>query len=282
MSIIPHLEHNLGSFYPKGGMQSITTALYNLALRQGVTFQFEEKVRRILVEGDVVSGVVTDLSDYSADVLFSNMDVVPTYRKLMPWAKAPEKTLNQKRSSSALIFYWGIKGCFPQLDLHNIFFSKDYKAEFEAIFDKESVSEDPTIYVNISSKEDPADAPENCENWFVMVNVPANTGQDWDAIIARLRNRIIEHLSARLKTDITNLIEFEETLDPRSIEQKTSSYQGALYGAASNNAMAAFLRHPNFSRQFRNLYFCGGSVHPGGGVPLALLSAKIATGLVKK
>jgi phytoene desaturase len=281
MSIIPHLEHNLGSYYPKGGMHSITTSLHALAERMEVQFHFGERVEHILLEGNEVSGVVTNKGTYTADLVFSNMDVVPTYRKLLPYSKAPEKILRQKRSSSALIFYWGVRHTFPQLDLHNIFFSRDYESEFKAIFEEETVCEDPTIYVNISSKEDAGDAPEGCENWFVMVNVPANTGQDWDALITRLRARILEHLSKRLEVDLEPLIEFEETLDPRSIERKTSSYQGALYGAASNNAMAAFLRHPNLSPQYKNLYFCGGSVHPGGGVPLALLSAKIAVGMVK-
>ncbi len=280
MSMIPHLEHNLGTYYPKGGMHSITTSLLGLAKRQQVRFYFNERVEEIITERGRVSGVRTARGSYKAEVVFSNMDVVPTYRKLMPTAKAPEKTLGQARSSSALIFYWGITKQFPELELHNIFFSEDYKGEFEAIFEEQSVYADPTIYVNISSKEEATDAPPGCENWFVMVNVPANTGQDWEALTARIRQQVIQHLSKRLDTDIASLIAFEELLDPRSIENKTYSYQGALYGAASNDPLSAFLRHPNFSWQFSNLFFCGGSVHPGGGVPLALLSARIATALV--
>lgn len=280
MSLIPHLEHNLGTFYPKGGMHSITTSLYALAKRQGVEFHFNEKVTQIEYSGKKVTGVKSAEQSYTADVVFSNMDIVPTYRNLMPSAKAPEKTLAQPRSSSALIFYWGIKQKFPQLDLHNIFFSEDYAEEFKQIFDAHQVSADPTIYVNISSKEEASDAPEYGENWFVMVNVPANYEQDWDALSKQIRANVIKHLNKRLGVNLEELIEFEETLDPRSIEAKTGSYLGALYGAASNNTMAAFLRHPNFSKQFSNLFFCGGSVHPGGGVPLALLSAKIAVELV--
>ncbi len=280
MSLIPHLEHNLGTFYPKGGMHSITTSLFKLAKKQGVEFYFNEKVTEIKQQGKKVSGVQTADDFYAADVVFSNMDVVLTYRQLMPLAKAPEKTLEQPRSSSALIFYWGIKQKFPQLDLHNIFFSDDYAEEFKQIFETHNVSADPTIYVNISSKEEAGDATEYGENWFVMVNVPANYEQDWDALTKQIRASVLNHLNKQLGVNLEALIEFEETLDPRSIETKTGSYLGALYGAASNNTMAAFLRHPNFSRQFSNLFFCGGSVHPGGGVPLALLSAKIAVALV--
>ena len=87
----------------------------------------------------------------------------------------------------------------------------------------------------------------------------------------------MQKLSHNLGVNLVELIECEAILDPRTIESKTSSSQGALYGNSSNNRFAAFFRHANFSRQFKNLYFVGGSVHPGGGIPLAILSAKIAT-----
>jgi len=114
-----------------------------------------------------------------------------------------------------------------------------------------------------------------------MVNAPNNDGQDWDALIAQARQNIIEKINKNLGQNISQLVECEAILDPRSIESKTSSSQGALYGNSSNNRFAAFLRHANFSTEFNNLYFVGGSVHPGGGIPLAILSAKIATDLIK-
>jgi diapolycopene oxygenase len=159
--------------------------------------------------------------------------------------------------------------------LHNIFFSEDYELEFKHIFNKNSLYEDPTIYLNISSKFLPSDAPIGCENWFVMVNVPANIGQDWDEWIKITRNNILRKLSKLLNANIESLIENESVLDPRLIEERTSSFGGSLYGNASNNRQAAFLRHPNFSKKIKGLYFCGGSVHPGGGIPLCINSGKI-------
>jgi phytoene dehydrogenase-like protein len=114
-----------------------------------------------------------------------------------------------------------------------------------------------------------------------MVNVPANEGQDWDDIIAETRKNTISKLSRLLKVDLNAFIANESILDPRSIESKTSSYRGALYGSSSNHMMSAFFRHANFSSSIDGLYFCGGSVHPGGGIPLCLLSAKIVSGLIK-
>jgi len=179
-----------------------------------------------------------------------------------------------------LIFYWGIRKEFPNLDVHNIFFSKNYQAEFEHIFKHKTIYHDPTIYVNIGSKGEPADAPASCETWFVMINTPNNIGQDWDKLTAETRKNVLQKLSRLLNTNIEPLIEVESTLDARSIEAKTFSSQGALYGNSSNNRYAAFLRHANFSKQFKNLYFVGGSVHPGGGIPLCLSSAAIASSLI--
>lgn len=282
MSMIPHLEQYYGTFFPKGGMHSITQSIYQLAQDLGVEFHFKTKVDSIQVKAKKAVGITANKKEYVGDYIITNSDVVPTYRHLLSDQKPPEKILKQPRSSSALIFYWGIEKQFPELDLHNIFFSDDYKKEFNHIFEQKDVYEDPTIYVNISSKEESQDAPENCENWFVMVNVPSNTDQDWDTIIKDVKQNILKKMSRILSEDIEKLIAFESILDPRLIESKTMSYQGALYGASSNNKFAAFLRHPNFSQRISNLYFCGGSVHPGGGIPLCLLSGKIVSELIQR
>ncbi|HEX8348324.1 MAG TPA: FAD-dependent oxidoreductase, partial [Hymenobacter sp.] len=280
LSLIPHLEHGIGAFYPEGGIYSIAQSLVALAEELGVSFHYNEPVEEILTAGGLVTGVRTPLDVYDTGVVVSNMDVVPTYRRLLPHEKAPERTLGQPRSSSALIFYWGIAHSFNELGLHNIFFSQDYQQEFEAIFKHKTVSADPTVYVNVTSKKTPTDAPAGHENWFVMVNVPHHQGQDWDALIAQTRQAVLAKVSQNLGLAVEPLIRAEQVWDPRGIEQRTSSFGGALYGSSSNNSLAAFLRHPNFSRKLQGLYFCGGSVHPGGGIPLCLLSAKIVADLV--
>jgi len=280
MSMIPHLEMALGTYYPKDGMHSITKSIFHLAQKIGVEFRFRESVNQILHKKGIVTGVLTDTETIDADIVVSNMDIYPTYRALLPDLKAPEKTLRQERSSSAFIFYWGITAEFPELDLHNIFFSENYHREFQHIFETKTLYHDPTIYVNITSKNSPDHAPKGCENWFVMVNAPADHGQDWDSIKTVLRKNILKKLSRLLERQIEPLIQTEHILDPPGIERDTSSYRGALYGAASNDKWAAFLRHSNSNSRLKNLYHVGGSVHPGGGIPLCLLSAKITADLI--
>ena len=277
MTLVQHLESEYGTFVPEGGMEQISQSLYQLAIRQGVKFHFGQKVSEIMHTKNRVTSVVVNQQKISADIIVSNMDIFPTYRQLLPKAKAPERILAQERSSSAVIFYWGIQKQFSSLDLHNIFFSVDYKAEFEAIFKKHQLYDDPTIYINITAKDVPSDAPQGCENWFVMINTPADYGQDWDNDLQLLKEKVLNKLEKQLATEIRSHIVTEEILTPPMIQAKTQSHLGALYGASSNESMAAFWRHPNFSREFKNLYFCGGSVHPGGGIPLCLLSAKIVS-----
>ena len=280
MTLVQHLEQEFGTFIPTGGMEQITLSLFELAKRKGVNFNMKKKVKEIIVEKGKAVGIKAENFESRFDLILSNMDIFPTYKNLLRDQKAPKRILRQESSSSAVIFYWGIKNQFNQLDLHNIFFSKNYKSEFDSIFNQNSVSDDFTVYVNITSKDVPQDAPEGCENWFVMINVPSDQGQDWELIKNRLREKTINKLNKILKVDLETMIEEEAVMTPPLIAQKTASHNGALYGSSSNNKMAAFLRHPNFNSKIKNLYFCGGSVHPGGGIPLCLLSAKIATDLI--
>jgi phytoene desaturase len=282
LSLIPHLEMNQGTFYPKGGMISITNALHRLAVKMGVTFHFDTPVTEITQNNKEVTGVHAGTEWVPASLVVSNQDVYFTYCNLLKDAVRAQKVLKQERSSSALIFYWGIGKSFDTLHLHNIFFSKDYKREFNHIFNVGGITDDPTIYINITSKMEAEMAPPGKENWFVMVNVPANKGQDWENLKTQTRKAVIDKLTRVLGSDIASLIETEDTLDPITIESKTMSYMGSLYGTSSNSRMAAFLRHPNFSKDIRGLYFVGGSVHPGGGIPLCLRSAAIMADLVSK
>jgi len=281
MSMIPHLEMDLGTFLPVGGMKEISESLYRFALKKGIHFKFNEEVEKISIQNKEVKGIVSKKGEYEAEIVVSNSDIFTSYSSLLKDDLPPKKIIKQERSSSAIIFYWGIQKTFPELDLHNILFSKNYETEFDQIFNKQTVSDDPTIYINITSKVEGLDAPEGCENWFVMINTSANFDQDWDELIIQSKNNIVSKINSILKTDIEKYIVCESILDPRSIESKTKSHRGSLYGASSNSKFAAFLRHPNFTRKVKGLYFCGGSVHPGGGIPLCLLSAKIVSDMIE-
>lgn len=275
LSMIPHFEHHFGAYLPKGGMVEISQSLYRLGQGLGVSYHFNAEVAEIERTARRVTGVrLSDGSRYSAEQVVCNMDVFLAYDRLLSGAKQPKRTLRQQKSTSAIVFYWGVQRSFPELGLHNIIFSDDYQTEF-AEMEAGRMSDDPTVYINVTSKLEAADAPTACENWFVMVNAPADTGQDWESLKRLTRQRVLDKLAPLGLAPTEKEIVEERILGPTEIERLTGSHQGALYGTSSNNKFAAFLRHPNFSRRIKGLYFLGGSVHPGGGIPLCLLSAKI-------
>ncbi len=280
LNVIPYLEHCLGAYFPDKGMYDIVNSLYKLAIEEGIQFYFGEPVIEVKHKDKKIKGVQTSKRDLECELVVSDSDIVPFYSLLSPEINIPERFLKYERSSSALIFYWAIDRSFPELDLHNILFSEDYKAEFDALFKTKSFFEDPTVYLFISKKQVETDAPEGKENWFVMINAPVNCGQDWDEVIFKYKEAIIRKINKYFNVKIENYILSEEILTPEMIEKKTSSFQGALYGPSSNSKWAAFRRHSNFSASIKGLYFVGGSVHPGGGIPLCLSSAQIVSSLI--
>jgi len=274
LNVIPHLEFGIGAYMPHKGIRDIPSALYQLAQDLGVEFQFNQEVERIVEEGNQVKGVEVNGEFIAAPEVVCNADIIPAYRDLLS-SGIPKKLAKQERSSSALIFYWGMNESFAELDVHNIFFSGDYRAEFSQLFESKTLGSDPTVYVHVSAKVCSGHAPQGAENWFVMINAPHVAGQDWSALIPEARSSIIRKLSAQLGKPIEDFIACEHVLDPQKIEQQTSSYLGSLYGTSSNSRYAAFLRHANFNSKIKGLYFCGGSVHPGGGIPMVMNSARI-------
>lgn len=281
LNLIAHYELGLGAFYPEGGMHSVTTALVGLAQRVGAKVHVNSRVEAINHSNKKVVGLTVNGQIVPASGVVANADVHSVYNKLLHNVQGPKLSLAQPLSSSVIVFYWGVKGQFAQLGLHNMFMGNDQKGEYQAVFRSARIAPDPTIYLYISSTLNPTDAPEGHQNWFVMVTVPHHTGQNWDALVALTRKAVLAHLSNQLKTSVEDQIVSEEVLTPPRIEQRTSSSRGAVYGNSSNGIFAAFLRHANFSKKIEGLYFCGGSVHPGPSVPLSLLSAKITAGLVR-
>lgn len=276
LKIISHLEHNMGAFFPEKGMYAIVSALISLAKRHGVRFYFNTRVARFNIKKRRVQSMVVEGKELSYDIYVSNIDIFRLYNQHLEDFKLPKKLAIQELSTSAMIFYWGMRHNYDALDLHNILFARVYQTEFNALFTKHTIPEDPTVYIFISSRQVAGDAPEGRENWYVMINAPADYGQNWEQLREKARDAIIHKIYRMLGYDIRQDIIFERVSDPQEIASRTGAYRGALYGNSSNSRFSAFLRHGNTSRAIKNMYFTGGSVHPGGGIPLCLASAKIA------
>jgi phytoene desaturase len=285
LNIIPHVEYNMGSFIVREGIYRIPQALTDLAKKQGVTIDPKRRVDRIVHDHKQVQGIVIDGKMLPYDCVVSNADVFTTYRDLLKdeTSRDAKRYKRLEPSSSALVFFWGVRGGMSErLGVHNILFSADYKREFRELFYHRVCPLDPTIYIYISALYNPSDTPKGYENWFVMINAPYDSGQDWEREMREGRKRIVRKIDSVLHTDIERHITCERIVTPRDIEAQTMSHRGSIYGISSNSRTAAFMRQRNRSKRYRGLYFCGGSAHPGGGIPLVLLSGKIAADLVKR
>lgn len=286
LNIIPHVEYRGGAYAVEGGIHAIPRALEQLARELGVHIHRGERVEQITWRQDKrrrrVTGVSVNGAHVPAQAVVCNADVTIAYRDLLSEPDAPEllRYESLEPSSSALVFYWGVGRECPELSHHNIFFSRDYRSEFRQIFEEGVCPDDPTVYVNITSKSSPADAPDQGENWFVLVNAPYDNGQDWSAEAERVRKTALATISSRIGVDVEKHIETEAVMTPADIAERTSSYRGSLYGISSNSRTAAFLRHPNRSKRYHGLYFCGGSCHPGGGMPLVVSGGRIVSDLI--
>ncbi|NUO81708.1 phytoene desaturase [candidate division KSB1 bacterium] len=281
LNIIPYVEYVLGSYYIRGGMYRLAEALLELANQVGVQVQYSVPVQKILHDGKRATGLQIEGEQLAADYVLCGQDVVVAHEQLIGGFEGRRKKLARlEPSCSGLVFMWGVRTRHERLAHHNIFFARDYHKEFEQIFEQRVPPDDSTIYVAITSKSDPEHAPAGCENWFVLLNMPYLTSAlNWIEVLPKVRALTLEKLR-RFGFDLEGAIEQEDVITPEDFYRFYRSNRGSIYGLSSNSRSAAFKRPSNRSRELRGLYFAGGSTHPGGGIPLVMLSGKIAAELI--
>lgn len=283
LNIIPYIEYGLGGYYIKGGIYRLVDALKTVAYELGVQIHTSAKVQTIRHNGKQVRGVQVNGDRIDADYVLCGADAVVAYHELIDGLQHQREKLNQLEPSlSGMVFLWGVRAKHPALAHHNIIFSSDYSTEFKQIFKHQQVPDEPTIYIAITSKSDTAHAPVDGENWFVLLNMPYLVpGQMWKQEKMRIRKIVLNRLK-QLGFDIADQIEVEQTYTPEDFSELYASNKGSIYGVSSNNKATAFKRLPNRSRLLDGLYFASGSVHPGGGIPLVILSGKMAATLISE
>lgn len=287
-ALIPFVEFGLGAWYAKGGIYQIPKALEKLAGELDVEFRFNAEVKNIVVENGAAKGVVLESGELlKSDLIVANADAIETYRNLIKRENrkiyTDKKLKNIEPSCSGFVLLLGTNKKFENLAHHNIFFSEDYKAEFGAIFDNKRPAKNPTIYICATSRTDETQAPQTSENLFVLVNAPyASSKTNWQKEAKPYRDLIVNRLEKFGLNDLENSIEFEKIITPEDFEKKYRANKGSIYGVSSNGILSAFMRVPNKAKDIENLYFVGGTTHPGGGMPLVLLSGKMACELILK
>lgn len=278
LNIIPWVEYGLKSYYIKGGIFHLSKVLTKICDDLGIKINLNCEVTSLETKNNLIESIKVNNEKYKADIFLANSDVIETYNNLIQKNKSKYKYNKLEASISGYIGLWGVKGNYDDLKHHNIFFTENYKEEFETIFNKKQIYSDPTIYVSITSKKDKNHAPDNSENWFVLLNMPYLEGkQDFSKVDESIFNKL-----NKFGFDIKDKLDVKKDIDPNELYNLYRSNKGSIYGISSNDRNSAFLRPKNYSSEFKNLFFAGGSSHPGGGVPLVILSGKIAAKLINK
>ena len=286
-SMLPAAELLEGSMFPKGGMNRILTKLVEYAEEFGVEFVYNKPVKQILITNNRASGILfEDNNRVSSDIVVANADLPYVYANLLPDKRKADRINKLNHACSALVFHWGIDKVYPGLAQHNVFLSDQYRDCLDTIFKDKSLSEEFCFYIHSPVRTDSTAAPEGQDSISVVIpvgHIDSARNQDWNQIKTMARQWVIKRLEKQGFGDLENHIKFEICYLPGTWESLFHVSRGATFGSLGHNIMQmGYFRPHNRHDKYPNLYFTGGSTHPGNGIPLVLLSAKLASERILK
>jgi phytoene desaturase len=270
-----------------GGLYAAIQALVNVAEKLGVKFIYNTPVKQIKTNGTKILGVILeDGKPMTADIFVGNADLPYIYKELLPDAKEAKKLDKKLYTCSTIMFYWGVDKEYPQIAHHNVFLGGNYKASFDQIFEDHTLPDVPSFYVHAPTRTDKAAAPEGQDTLYVLMPVghlDARSEQDWDALVNRARETVFKRLDKEMDiTDLKEHIKFEIVYQPKVWKERFNLVNGSAFGLSHNFWQVGYLRPQNRHKKYGNLYFAGASTHPGTGLPIVLLSAKLTTERILK
>jgi len=288
MNLMPNIQMEFGLWYVSGGLYELAHAFRRRLQECGVSLLLDREVVRIAHRDKEVSGVEVHGADGNttflpADYVVSNMEVIPAMQKLLAVSAAAMKKVRRfKPSCSGIILHLGLDRVYPQLAHHNFFYSADQHSHFRRVFRERKLPDDPTLYVVAPTRTDPSQAPPGCDNIKILPHIPplsedrSTTVEDYVA----LKEICLDKLERMGLHDLRRHIVVEDFWTPFDIESRYNSNGGSIYGVACDRRSNFAFKAPKQSTQFRNLYFVGGSVNPGGGMPMVTLCGQHVARLI--
>lgn len=280
MNLLAHVQFGHGLWYVSGGMYNMALALERLARDCGVQLHYNTAVAAINKRDGAAAGLtLAGGAAVEADLVVSNMEVIPAYRELLGEDEGFMGSLAKfEPACSGLVLDLGIKGDYPQLAHHNFFYSRDAKAHFEALFGRGELSSDPTIYLVAPCVTDKSVAPPGCSVLKILPHIPhiQDKKPHTPADYLRFREVVLDKLERMGLTGLRGRIVTEDMLTPPDLKRMYNSNKGSIYGVVSDRARNSGFRAPKRSGRYKNLYFVGGSVNPGAGMPMVALSGMLA------
>ncbi len=286
LCLIPWVQIALGCWYPMGGTGGIARALTSLCEEFGVDIRYDAPVKKITTMGGKATGVTLhDGTTESFDLIVANSDIVRTLETMIT---APEaKSYLKKREKqlepacSGIVLYLGCNKTWDHLKHHDFYFSANSDEEFKDLYERKVPHEDPTCYLAVPSVTDPSVAPEGCTALYVLVHCPYLTEEfDWETEADRYRDVVIDKLERSGMTGLRESIQVSRTVTPRDLESMYWVNRGAIYGVVTQKGLTSAFKTSNRSDIISGLYWAGGSVNPGPGVPMTLMSGQIAANCV--
>ncbi|MCX6237567.1 MAG: phytoene desaturase family protein [Bacteroidia bacterium] len=286
-SMLPATELIEGALFPVGGMHSIAAKLESVAKESGVKFVFNKVVEKIETDRNSAKQLIcSDGTSSKSDLIVVNADLPYAYRNLLPDKRLSARLDNKTYACSAIVFHWGLRKAYPEFAHHSIFLSEEYRKSLDAIFNHHSLSVNPCFYIHSPVRTDPTAAPANEDSVSVIVpvgHVDEKNPQDWEELKKLARSEVLKRLRDEGFNDLEEHIKFEICYTPMAWKSIFNVARGSVFGSIGHSIMQmGYFRPHNRHNRYRNLYFVGGSTHPGNGVPLVLLSAKLTSERILK
>ncbi|RPI24932.1 MAG: phytoene desaturase, partial [Chloroflexota bacterium] len=285
-SLLQYTELADGVWFPMGGMYRVIESLESIAKDLGVEFLYDAPVDQIEVENNRAGGIRLENGiRITADVIVANADLPYVYKNLLPETVSTDNMERKKYTCSALTFYWGLDQTIPQLGTHNVFLAGEYRQSFDRIFEDLTLPDEPSFYIHAPARIDPSAAPAGQDSLMALVPVGhlgPKGSQDWRALKDRAREAMFRRLGEMGLSGLDKHIKFEINYTPKDWQNLYNLEKGAAFGLSHNFAQVGYLRPRNRHARYKNLYFVGASTHPGTGLPIVLLSARLTAERILK
>lgn len=285
MNLMPNVQLEFGLWYVVGGLYRLAEGFERRMKEAGVRIHLDSEVVEVEKAGNQVNalkirntrGGETREYRHTADSVVCNMEVIPAYQKLFGEGPKFLKKLERfEPACSGIVLHLGTRKVYPQLAHHCFFYSRDQKSHFDRVFQEKKLPNDPTIYLVAPTRTDPSQAPEGCDNIKILPHIPylnEKSPYTYEDCL-ELKERVLDKLERMGLTDLRKNIIVEDFWTPFDIEKKYYSNRGSIYGVVSDRKRNFAFKAPKRSTKYGNLYFTGGSVNPGGGMPMVVLSGQ--------
>ena len=275
-AVISYLDTVNGVVVPAGGMHAVPRALAGAAEKHGVTFRYGTEVERVEVVDGRARGVVAGGERIPADVVVLNPDLPVAYRELLPPEATPRRVKRLRYSPSCFLLLAGSTARYGRVAHHNLHFGRAWRGTFDELIGQRTLMSDPSLLVTVPTRSDPALAPPDREIYYVLVPAPnLDGGQDWDVLAPRYRDEVVGRLEALGYTGFGDAIEVEHVTTPADWRRRGME-RGTPFAASHTFPQTGPFRPRNLAPRVGGVVFAGSGTTPGVGVPMVLISGRLA------